>query len=121
MCENEYMIWKLWQAQRMIREGRENPAKFAGGEARDAILSILIVPGFIMIALLVILGIAGFSSLLGGPYLLFRIFFWIGVLIVFILGCITYVIIRAVIHLTKRAVSHTMKQEPISVHNELHE
>jgi arginine exporter protein ArgO len=114
------MIWKLWQAQKMIREGRENPAKFAGGEARDALLSVLIVPGLTMVAILVMFGIVGFSSLLGGPYLLFKIFFWMGAVIVFILGCIAYAIIRAVIHLTKHVVSHTIKKESISVHNDLH-
>lgn len=102
------MIWKLWQAQRMIREGRENPAKFAGGEVRDVVLGILIIPGLVIIGTLILLGIAGFSHFLGGPYLLFKILFWIGLIISFVLGSIAYVIIRGASRLTKHIVERTI-------------
>lgn len=98
------MIWKLWQAQKMVREGTEDPAKFASGEVRDVVLSVLIIPGLVIIGVLVVLGIAGFSQLLGGPYLLFKILFWIGAIISSILGLISYFIIRSVGRLTKHMV-----------------
>ena len=105
------MIWKLWQTQRMIREGTENPAKFAGGEVRDVVLSVFIIPGLITIIALIIFGIVGFSHLLGGPYLLFKILFWIGLVISFVLGSIAYVVIRGVSRLTHHIVERTISNK----------
>lgn len=95
----------------MIREGTENPAKFAGGEVRDAVLGMLIIPGLVIIGTLVLLGIAGFSHLLGGPYLLFRILFWIGLVVSFVLGWIVYVIVRGMTKLTKHIVQKVVHKD----------
>ncbi len=107
------MIWKLWQTQRMIREGSENPAKFAGGEVRDVVLSVLIIPGLITIAILIFLGIVGYSHFLGGPYLLFKVLFWIVLVTSFVLGWISYVIIRGASRLTKHIVQKVVNQKSL--------
>ena len=93
----------------MASEVKQDPAKFAGGQAGDLFLDMLIAPSIITLILLIIFFIFGFTSLLGGPFLFFKVPFFLILSAVF---CISYFlgkIYRFIKSVTKNAVDSTIK------------
>lgn len=80
----------------MVKEGTENPERFAKNQAKDAVIGALIVPIVILILFLGFLFVLSYTQVLGGPYGIARFFFWLLVVIYGISGSALYFIGRAV-------------------------
>lgn len=98
----------------MASEAKQDPAKFASGQAGDMFFDLLIMPSIITfssLAILFILGFTSFPSFLGGPYFFFKLLFFLlltGVLFVFYFLRKIYKLIKSV---TKNVVETTIKVE----------
>jgi hypothetical protein len=93
----------------MVKEAKENPGNFAGSQARDAILGIVILPLIIVILGLAFLFALAFTKFLGGPYIFFKIIFFIGLVSSFVIGSIIYKITSALRSTTKKVVNKTVE------------
>lgn len=71
------MIFQIFKIRKMVREGTENPGKFAGGQASDLLVGLFIIPLIISIFVLVLLFLLSYTSVLGGPFGLAKFFFYI--------------------------------------------
>jgi membrane protein implicated in regulation of membrane protease activity len=69
------MIFKILKIRKSIREARENPGKFGAGELMDLVKGVLVVPALVVLGVLVILFIFGFTHIIGAPSGLARFFF----------------------------------------------
>lgn len=101
------MIFQILHIRKTVKELRNNPGNFAGEQARDVIIGIIIIPAIIIILGLAFLFILAFTSLLGGPYLFFKIIFFLGLFVSAILGFITYKLASMLERNTKKIVNKT--------------
>ncbi len=104
------MLFKILHIRNSIKEARANPGNFASGQARDVIFGIVIIPAIIVVLGLVFLFMLGFTSFLGGPYILFKIIFFIGLIVSYILGLVIYKITSVFRNTTKRVVNKTVEE-----------
>lgn len=93
----------------MVREGKEDPGKLAGGEVGDLILGLAILPGIVTLTVLVLLFLLSFTTVLGGPFGLAKFFFWVILFGSVILGYTIVTLTRLARRMTKRAVDDTVK------------
>lgn len=95
----------------MIKEGKENPGKFAGNQAGDLLMGMFIMP---IISAMVFLGgffVLGFTTILGGPYSLVKFLFYILLIFVFFLSLIFRKVYLLLKKSTKSTVDDTIKVE----------
>jgi uncharacterized membrane protein YoaK (UPF0700 family) len=71
------MIFKMFRIYRMAKRGVADPTGLVGEEIMDAYIGAAIVPALILTAVLVLLGILGYSHVITDPSLVARIIFWI--------------------------------------------
>ena len=108
------MIFRVLQIRNMAKEAKENPSKFASGQAGDLFLDVLILPAIITLLALAtffILGFTSFPSFLGGPYFFFKLLFFLllaGVLFILYFLRKIYKLIKSI---TKNVVERTIKVE----------
>ncbi len=103
------MIFQIFHIGSMVKEAKDNPGNFAGGQAIDVILGILILPALIILAGLTLLFFVAFTGFLGGPYLFFKILFFIGLGISIIGGLVLYKVISSLKKTTKNVVNKTIE------------
>ena len=108
------MIFKVFKIRKMIREAKENPGKFTAGEIRDFLLGSLIVPFILIIALLAVFFILGFTSLFFiGPFLFFKIIFFVSFLIfipiLFLLFAFWHILRRIISNSVNKSIKVTSK------------
>ena len=103
------MLFQILHIRNTVKELKEDPGKFAGGQVGEAVTGVLIIPAIVVILGLTFLFILGFTHLLGGPYLLFRIVFFIGLFISIGLGFVLYTLTMVVRRATKRVVNKTVE------------
>lgn len=103
------MIFQILKIRKMVREGKEDPGKLAGGEVGDFIIGAAILPGIVTVGVLVLLFILSYTTLLGGPFGLAKFFFWVILFGTVILFYTLATIIRLARRLAKRAVDNTVK------------
>ncbi len=95
----------------MASEAKENPGKFAGGQAGSMFLDLLVTPALITLFCLISFFILGFTSWLGGPYWFFKFLFFLtlaAIVLIFYLLRKIYLLIKSV---TKNVVESTIKVE----------
>ena len=98
----------------MAKEAKEDPSKFASGQAGDFFLDILIMPAVLVLGsltVLFILGFTSFPSFLGGPNLFFRILFFLALTAIFFASYFLYKIYKVIKSVTKKVVDKTIKVE----------
>ena len=106
------MIFRVLQIRKMAKEAKENPSKFASGQAGDMFFDLLIMPSILAFSSLVVLFILGFTnfpSFLGGPYFFFKLLFFLllaGVLFAIYFLHKIYKLVKSV---TKNVVENTIK------------
>lgn len=98
------MLFRFLKVKKAIKEARQNPGGFAGGEVVDVLLGLLWIPIILALAVLVLFFLLGFTTVLGGPFGLFKVLFILAVIIALVLFSIIRPIIRLVRRGTKRAV-----------------
>lgn len=103
------MIFKALQIRKMIKEGTEDPGKFAGNQVSDLFIGIFVLPIIAATTLLGGLFILGFTSILGGPYSFFRFFFFISIFCVFTFFMILRKMYKMIKKNTKHVVDRTIK------------
>ncbi len=69
------MIFKILKIRNSIKEARENPGKFGAGELVGLVKGVLVIPALIVLGVLVVLFIFGFTHVFGLPSGLARFFF----------------------------------------------
>lgn len=102
------MIFKIFQMQRMIREGKENPSNFASNQAGDLFKGIFVMPVISALIFFGIFFVLGYTTLLGGPYGFFKFLF-----VLTLIGIVFFVLIlrklyRAIKQTTKTVVDKTI-------------
>lgn len=107
------MLFQILHIRNTVKELKDDPGKFAGGQAGELLMGIVILPLIIVILGLALMFILGFTHLLGGPYLLFKIVFFLGLFVSIGLGFVLYGVMSLVRRVTKRAVNKTV--ETISI------
>lgn len=103
------MLFKIFFIGKTIREIRSNPSRFASEEARGALIGLLIIPIIIVVLGLGFLFVLGFTNLIGGPYLFFKIIFFIGLFTSFIFGFIIKKLISFALRTTSKVVDSTVE------------
>ena len=88
----------------MVKEARRDPGGFVGGEVAEAAMGLIMIPIVIALAGLILFFILGFTTLLGGPMLFFKILFVIGVFVSLIL----YMIIRPILRIIRRGAKRAV-------------
>ncbi len=102
------MLMKIFFIGRAIKEAKNDPSGFASSNTKEAIWGIFIIPIIILALGLIFLFILSFTHLLGGPYLFFKIIFFIGLFFSSIFFMIVYKLISKIGNTTKKVVSKTI-------------
>lgn len=103
------MIFQILNIRGMVKDAREDPGRFAGGQAQEAIVGILILPTIVVILGLAFLFALAFTHFLGGPYFFFKIVFFIGLIGSSVLGFVIYKLITTLRRSAKRVVNKTIE------------
>ncbi len=77
-------IFHIRKTIRDIKDASENPASFAVGQGKELFLGAVLPLLLPVVVLTIVLAVFAFSSLLGGPFLLAKILFWIVVFPAFV-------------------------------------
>lgn len=77
MCYTYSMIFQIISVYQKTKQGISDPKGLAIDELNGAFVGFFIVPGLLLVAVLVLLGILSFTSLITAPSLLAQILFWI--------------------------------------------
>lgn len=108
------MLFKIFTIRKMVKDAQENPGEFAGGEIQDFLIGMLIVPVLIVVLLIGFFFIVGFTTVVGGPFMIGKIFFYI----LLISGTLTSIVLWKIIafakRITKKTVDTTIHVENIS-------
>lgn len=102
------MIFKILKIRQMVKEGTENPSEFAGGQASDFIVGLLIAPLVIAIAVLVLLFILSYTTLLGGPFGFAKFFFYVVLFGALAFGSLVWKLSKLTKQMTRSAVDKTI-------------
>jgi uncharacterized protein YqfA (UPF0365 family) len=94
------MIFRMIHIYFKAKKGIKDPAGLAGEEVRDLYMGTLIIPGVILGAVVILLGILSFTHWIAAPSLTAKIFFWI----LFIVGLIYGSIAMTIAKFLNRAV-----------------
>jgi uncharacterized membrane protein len=73
------MLFKIYSLHKTAQAWRDDPQSELAGTLQGAIIGYLITAFIIALLILGALGVLAFSSLLGGPYVLAKILFVLGV------------------------------------------
>ncbi len=103
------MIFKIFQIRNNIKEAKENPGGFAGSQLRDLVVGTIILPLIFIILGLAFLFMLAFTNFLGGPYLFFKIIFFVGLLGSYFIGLVIYKLTKALSRTTKKVVNKTVE------------
>ncbi len=98
----------------MIKDAKENPGQFASGEIQDFLLGILVVPILIGVLLLALFFILGFTSVLGGPFMIGKFFFYVFLIGAGTVSFISWKVIKFTKQITKKEVNRTIHVENVS-------
>ena len=93
----------------MAKEATEDPGKFAGSQAGGWFVGMLIAPSLFVLSFLVILFVFGFTTFLGGPYLFFKVLFFLSIFATVFVVLFLIKIYKIIKALTKTAVDNTIK------------
>lgn len=72
-----FQIFHIRKTIRDIKDASENPADFAVGQGKELFIGAVLPLLLPVVILTIVLAVFAFSSLLGGPFLLAKILFWI--------------------------------------------
>ena len=103
------MLLKILHIRSTIKDIKTNPGNFAESQASDVIMGILILPIVIAILGLAFLFALAFTKFLGGPYLFFKIIFFIGLFTSSIIGFIIYKLTLVLSNTTKKVINETVE------------
>ncbi len=103
------MIFQLFNIRSTIKEIKANPGNFASSQAGDVIIGVLVIPLVIIILGLGLLFAIAFTKVFGGPYLFFKIIFFISLIISWSIGIVIYKVISLLRRTTKRVVNKTVE------------
>ncbi len=108
------MLFRIFLIGKTIRDIKSNPSKFAGEEARGAIIGIFILPIIIVLLGLIFLFVLGFTNVFGGPYGFFKVVFFIGLFTSFIFGLIIKRLLSFVGNTTIKVTSEVVENIKIT-------
>ncbi|MES3032081.1 MAG: hypothetical protein V4699_02455 [Patescibacteria group bacterium] len=105
------MIFQVIQIRKMVGEAKENPGKFAGAKMGELFMGMLITPSLVVLSVLAIFFVFGFTTFIGGPYWFFKLLFFLSlsavICILYFLRKI-YLMIKSV---AKEVIDSTIKVE----------
>lgn len=93
-----------------------DPKNFAEGAVKETALSVILFPVIFAILFLVLLGVFSFSTILGGPYVIAKILFWIFFFVYSLMSIPLIIFWKMVRRVSKQAGKGT---EKVFVHSEL--
>ncbi|MBI3305914.1 hypothetical protein HYZ82_02120 [Candidatus Nomurabacteria bacterium] len=96
----------------MAKEAKENPGKFASGQASDFFMDLLFLPAILTLSSLIILftlGFTDFPSFLGGPYFFFKVLFFLLLTAVIFMAYFLRKIHKLIKSVTKNTMDRTIE------------
>ncbi len=112
------MIFQILEIRKMASEAKANPGKFASGQAGSMFLDLLVIPAIITLVPLGIFFLFGFTSFLGGPYLFFRVLFFLTLSALFFVIYFLLKIYKFIKSVTKKTVEGALKVKSTVVNDE---
>ena len=103
------MIFQIFKIRKMMREGTENPANFAAGQAGEFLVSLFIIPFIISIVILVLLFILSFTTIIGGPFGIAKFFFFVVLFGTLAFGLLLWKLSKIAKHITRKTVQDTIE------------
>ncbi len=100
-----FSLFNLFTKYRSIKQGVYKPEEFAQEQAVGALLGAFLVPVLILIGFFVLIVLLAFTSVLGGPYTIAKVFFWFLFVIYFSVGYLISIIIKTIRKGTRASVS----------------
>ena len=94
-----------------MKELKEDPGKFAGGEVGGLFLGMFIVPMALIVLFQGLLFVLGFTDLLWGPFGFFKFLFFLFIFPSIIFFSILFKAYKVIKGTTKKAVNNTIKVE----------
>ncbi len=87
-------IFQIFKIKKIIREGKENPSKFAGEEMGDIVKGIFIIPLILVGTSALVSLLLGYTTVIFGlgPFGFFKFTFWFFVIIEIII----YILMRKI-------------------------
>lgn len=101
------MLFQIIKVGVQGRKAYKHPGEFTGEAVRDVALSFVILPLLGAVALVVLLFLLSFTHVLGGPYFLAKIFFWILFVTCLLIGVPAYLYYRLVRRISKKVGEQT--------------
>lgn len=77
--------FKILQIRKNIKEARENPSTFAGGQTKDFLWGIFLLPLVICILVLGLFFVLGYTELFGSHLGFFKFLFWVALIVSFLI------------------------------------
>jgi len=71
------LIFNIFKARKLYKDVKENPGKAVAGELSGLMLGLVLVPVIVVGAILALLFVFGFTSLMWGPFIIAKILFYI--------------------------------------------
>lgn len=105
------MILKIFKIRSTVKELKEDPGKFAGGEIGGMFLGMFIVPMILIVFFQALLFILGFTGLLWGPFGFFKFLFFLFIFPSIIFFSILFRAYKMIKGTAKKAVNNTIKVE----------
>lgn len=98
--------FKILQIRKNIKDARENPSIFAGGQVKDFLWGVFVLPIIVCILILGIFFVIGFTDLFGFQIGFFKFLFWVALFMSFIF----FSVIRRIIgSISKTTTKQTTK------------
>lgn len=90
------MLFRAFKIYRGTKKGVKDPTGFAFEQARETMIGIILLPVIIYAAVIVLLGLMGFTDLIVHASGIAKTFFWILLIVGFVFGVPIYIIAVAV-------------------------
>lgn len=107
-----FQLFNLFTQYRSIKQGVHKPEEFVQEQLFGILFGALLVPALLFIGFFVLIVILAFTSVLGGPYVIAKIFFWFLAVVYFSIGYLIFMVIKTIKKGTRAGVSKV--QEGVS-------
>ena len=96
------MIFRAFKLYRDTKQGTADPTGFAAEQVKETVLGIVLIPVIIFVAILILLGLLGFTNIIVHASGVARAFFWIFFVMGIVFGIPAFVVGRLFSKLLKK-------------------
>ena len=108
------MLFRLFRIRKTVREVQKDAGGFAGDEVVGLFAGLLMIPVLLVLGALILFFLLGFTTLIGGPFGLFKVLFIVGAFVSFFI----FIILRPIVLFFKKGTKRVVDQGIKTVRNE---